>query len=94
MGVRRVSESETEYKFHLCFHFPSELVNRDERPSGIVNDITNDNHETSVHLSCDNDTKYKNVRKSMVEFFKNFENRGIKIAGFLSKNILIYNYFI
>ena len=54
MGVRRVSESETEYKFHLCLHFPSESVKRDVRPVGIVNDISNDNPETSVHLSCDN----------------------------------------
>ena len=53
MGVRRVSESDTEYKFHLSFHFPSESVKRDVRPVGIVNDITYDNHEISVHLSCD-----------------------------------------
>ena len=40
MGVRRVSESETEYKFHLCCHFPSESVKRDVILFGIVNDIT------------------------------------------------------
>ena len=53
MCVWHVSESETEYKFHLCFHFPSESVKRDVIPIRIVNDITNDNRETSVHLSCD-----------------------------------------
>ena len=53
MGVRCVSEPETKYKFHLCFHFQSESVKCDVRPIGIVNDITNDNRETSVHLTCD-----------------------------------------
>ena len=54
MGVRRVSETETEYKFHLCSHFSSELVKRDVRLVGIVNDISTDSQKTSVHLSCDN----------------------------------------
>ena len=53
MGVRRVSKSETEYKFHLCSHFPSELVKRDVRLFGIVNDISTDSRKTSVHLSSD-----------------------------------------
>ena len=53
MGVRRVSESETEYKFHLCSNFPLELVKRDVRLVGIVNDISTDSRKANVHLSCD-----------------------------------------
>ena len=36
MGVSRISESETEYKFHLCCNFPSESVKRDVILFGIV----------------------------------------------------------
>ena len=54
MSVRRISESEIKYIFQLCFHFQSESAKRDVRLVGIVNDISNDNHETTVHHSCDN----------------------------------------
>ena len=39
-------------------------------------------------------TKYKNMRKWMLEFLGKFENRGIKIARFLSPNLSIFSYLL